>query len=142
VASSLKELQILSVHPVIPSVQEFDEAVAIQWGLSLVGNELERARASVREHFNRLFLIEIQIQPADAELDWSKITQPIDGLDRSSWQVPYDERPIDQPTGRWAFFLHFVDLKRPVSTPLGERMFCPPTPIPPHLTSVKYEVPG
>ena len=140
--SSLQELQILGVHPVVPSVEEFDEAVAIQWGPSLVGNELERARESVRAHFSGLFLIEIQIQPADAEVNWSEITQPIDGHDRSNWQVPYDERPIDQTTGRWAFFLHFVDFKRPVSTPLGERMLRPPTPIPPHLTSIKYEVPG
>jgi len=108
----------------VPSVEEFEEAIEIQWGSNLTGNELERARQSVQAHFNGLFLIEIQIQPADGELDWSEITQPIPGQDSSNWQVPYDERSVDEPTGRWAFFLHFLDLRRPLSTPLGEKNRC------------------
>ena len=111
-------------------------------GSNLTGDELERARQNVQAHFSRLFLIDIRIQPADGELDWSEITQPIPGQDRSNWQVPYDERPVDEPRGRWAFFLHLLDLRRPLLTPLGEKMLPRPTPTPPHLASIKYEIPG
>jgi hypothetical protein len=142
VASLLQELRILGVHPVLPSEEEFEEALAIQWGSNLAGNALKRARQSVHEHYNGLFLIEIQIEPADGEFEWSEITQPIRGQDPSNWQVPYDERPVDEPAGRWAFFLHFLDLRRPLSTPLGEKMLPGPTPTPGHLASIKYEVPG
>ena len=140
-ATPLCELRILGVHPVIPSAEEFDQALEIQWGSGLAGSELERARQSVEEHFSELVLIEIQIEPADGEFDWSEITQPILGQDRSNWQVPHDEQPVDQAAGRWAFFLHFADLRRPISTPLGERLLPSPTPIPRHLASIRYEVP-
>src|SRR5438552_15213052 len=99
-AAPWHELRILGVHPIVPSVDEFEQALNIQWGSGLTGNDLERARQSVQAHFSGLFLIEIQLQPADAELDWSEITQPIPGQDRANWQVPYDERPVDEPTGR------------------------------------------
>jgi hypothetical protein len=38
--------------------------------------------------------------------------------------------------------MHFVDLGRPLSTPLGEKLLPRPTPTPAHLASVTYEVPG
>jgi hypothetical protein len=141
-ATELRELRIRGVHPVLPSSEEFDEALEIQWGAGLEGTELERARQSVKEHFSGLFLIEIEIKPVDADFDWGEITQPIAGVDKSNWQVPFDEQPVDSVTGRWVFFLHFVDLTKPISTPLGDRLLPSPTPIPPHLASIKYEVPG
>jgi len=65
--SSLRELRILGVHRVVPSVEEFEEALEIQLGSGLAGSELERARESTQAHFNDLFLIELQIQPADGK---------------------------------------------------------------------------
>jgi hypothetical protein len=141
-ATPLHEIRILGVHHVLPSSEEFEEALETQWGAGLVGHDLQRARQSVQDHFSRLFLIEIQFEPADADLDWSEVAQPIVGQEKSNWQVAYNERPVDRSTGRWAFFLHFVDLKQPISTPLGERLLSHPTPTPRHLASIKYEVPG
>ena len=37
-------------------------------------------------------LIELVIRDAYAQPDFSKFTQPIEGLDRADWQVPYDEK--------------------------------------------------
>src|SRR5438552_3073542 len=98
-ATPLRELRILGVHPVVPSSEEFDEALKIQWGAALAGSELERARQSVQDHFGLLFLVEIQIKPANADFDWSEVTQPIVGQEKSTWQVAYDERAVDLSTG-------------------------------------------
>jgi hypothetical protein len=35
-----------------------------------------------------------------------------------------------------------VDLTRPISTPLGDRLLPSKTPVPSHLASIRYEVPG
>jgi len=39
-------------------------------------------------------LVEIEAQLGDMPIDWSAITQPIEGRDRSYWQAPYDERKV------------------------------------------------
>jgi hypothetical protein len=141
VATILREIRVLGVHPVVPSATEFAKTLEWQWGSDLSGPALESARRNVQEHYSRLFLIEIKIEPANAKIDWGEFTQPIPGEPRSSWQVPYDERSIAKTSGHWAFFLHFVDVARPLSTPLGERPLPRPTPIPSHLVSIKYEAP-
>ena len=140
-ATQLKQIRILGVHPVIPSPAEFATTLEWQWGSNLAGHELENARQNVQEHYGRLFLIEIKIEPPTAKFNWGEFTQPIAGEPSSNWQVPYDERSIDKAAGHWAFFLHFVDLTRPISTPLGERPLPHPTPIPRHLASVEHEAP-
>jgi hypothetical protein len=75
-ASPLREIRILGVHPV-PSSEEFGQALELQWGAGLAGSDLARAQLSVQDHFSHLFLIEIQIQPANANIDWSEFGQPI-----------------------------------------------------------------
>jgi hypothetical protein len=139
--NNLRDLRIVGLHPVQPSTDEIGEAVEILWGSELSGSKLEAARRDVREHFSGPFLLEVEIQPPNAEFDWSDITQVVDGQPRSNWQVPYDEQPVDREAGRWAFFLHFVDLKKALSTPLGELSLPEPTACPQHLESIKYEVP-
>jgi hypothetical protein len=141
-ATSMRDLQILGVYPVVPTPAELKETLEIQWGSDLKGKELDLAKEHVRDHFNRLFLIEIQTNPPSAKLNWEKITQPDATQPRSNWQVPYDEQPIEESEGRWVFFLHCVDLAQPVSTPVGQRTLPSPTPIPRHLAGIKYEVPG
>lgn len=130
------------MHPVIPTNEEFREAMDVMWGKGLEGRRLAEAKKRTREHFETLYLVEIELGPAGAGLDWSAITQPISGRPQDEWQVPFDEQPLDTEGKRWAFFLHFVDLHRPLKTPLGERTLPEPTPIPPHLQHVSYEVPG
>jgi hypothetical protein len=141
-SGSLRSLEIVGVHSVVPTEQEFREAIAIQWGDNLSGERLRRAESQVREHFANLYLLEIEIEPADADINWSAITQPIEGQPQANWQVPYDERRLDEPESHWAFFFHFLDRGRPLQTQLGDRRLPNATSIPPHLQGVLYEVPG
>lgn len=112
------------------------------WGDGLAGERLPEAQGQVRKHFEGLFLLEIEIEPHDAELDWSAITQPISGTPQDDWQVPFDERQLRSGGNRWAFFFHFLDPQRPLQTPLGECALPDPTPTPPHLQDVEYDLPG
>ena len=68
----LRDIRVLGIHPVRPTEEEFQEALETQWGSNLFKKEMTAARRNVQEHFDDLYLIEVQIQPADAELDWAK----------------------------------------------------------------------
>jgi hypothetical protein len=85
---ALNDVTILGVHPVQPSEELFDETVEIQWGPDLTGDALRQAREAVQEHFDGLCLIELQLHPPDAEVDWMDVTQAQDDQPRSNWQVP------------------------------------------------------
>jgi hypothetical protein len=138
----LESLRVLRVHPVVPTEGQFREAVETQWGHDLTGQELARAEDRVREHFAGLYLVEVFAVPVDADIDWGAVTQPVEGQPRANWQVPYDERRLRKEENRWAFFFHYLDLTRPLQTQLGDRALPDPTPTPPHLGSIVYEVPG
>jgi hypothetical protein len=141
-SSTLRSLRIVGVHPVIPSADQFREALEVMWGSGLRGVRLADAKRCTREHYSKLFLLEMEIEPHDANVDWSAITQPIDGQPRENWQVPWDERPIGEEGNRWAFYLHDVQLARRLCTPLGECDLPEPTPMPRYLQHLVYEVPG
>ncbi len=102
---SLHSLEIVGVHPVVPTEQEFRRAIAIQWGDNLSGERSRRAESEVREHFANLYLLEIEIEPTDGEINWSTITQPIEAQPQANWQVPYDESDLttETATGRFSF---------------------------------------
>ena len=131
-----KSFRVVGIHPVIPSPELFQQTLEWQWGGD---DESGEASANVRKHFAGLYLIEIAIDPPNAEINWSEITQPVKGQPRSNWQAPYDEREVSQ--GNWAFFLHFVDLKQPLYTEAGQFNLPNPTPMPSHLTDHTYEPP-
>jgi hypothetical protein len=133
-------IRVIGLHPVVPTAEEFAMARAIQWGDNLAGEELENANRCVREHFFGLYLIELEVEPPDFDIEWIAITQPIADKPSSSWQVPWDERSTGE--GRWAFFLHFVQLDQPLKTSAGPIPLPAPTPIPERLVNVKYEMPG
>src|SRR4029453_1715010 len=137
----LRDVTILGVHPVVAADELFDETVRMQWGSDLAGEALKDARQRVREHFEGLYLIELQLDPPSAEVNWMAFTQPQIGQPESSWQVPYDEQPVNPLEGKWAFFLHFVDPSRPLQTPAGERSLPVPSPCPPRLAHLAYEAP-
>jgi hypothetical protein len=139
---SLFSLDVIGLHPVSATETELREAVTVQWGEDLSGEQLCRAEGLVREHFARLYLLEIEVKPADAEVNWSAITQPIEGQPPENWQTPYDESRLDGREGHWAFFFHFLDRNLPLQTELGERRLPQTTPIPPHLRGILYELPG
>jgi hypothetical protein len=86
------------------------------------------------------YLIELQVSDI-GPIDWLAITQE-QAQPRSNWQVPWDERPIDDDETRWAFFFHYLDLKKPLLTQCGPVTLPNPTPIPEHLTDIEYEPPG
>ena len=72
----LRDIWVLGIHPVLPTAEEFQEALETQWGSKLSKKEMTAARRNVQEHFDGLYLIEVQLLPAKAELDWGEITQP------------------------------------------------------------------
>lgn len=133
--------RILGIHPVVPTAEEFREAVIILRGEGLEGLELAEAEARVRELFEELYLIELQVGEDDPEFDWSSVTQPVEGQPRENWQVAYDEQYLDVEPGRWAFFFHDLDTHAPLRTSHGDLELPAPTPVPPHLESIMYEIP-
>jgi hypothetical protein len=137
----LSEFRILGVHRVIPTPEEFAAAVESVWGQGFIGDQRTQAEQHFDQHFSGLYLVEVEIAPSDAEVDWREVTQSITGVDQSSWQVPYDEQPVDAESGRWAFFLHSLQLDRPLMTPVGPRDLPAATAMPSHLMAIRYEVP-
>jgi hypothetical protein len=133
-------IRVIGLHPIEATDDEFDLARGIQWGDDLHGEALENANRAVREHFAGLYLIEIEAQPPDSHVDWNSITQPVAGVPSANWQVPWDERRIG--SGRWAFFMHFVQFDQPLQTSNGPVRLPAPTPIPAHLRNIIYELPS
>lgn len=109
-------------------------------------------------------LVEVTVDRAPSGVDVGAFTQEDPNSDRANWQVPYDERYLDE-TGtreigeRWSmgwnpqpgvdepattrivFFFHFLDPKRPLLTPDGEVTLPPPRSLPDRLAFVEYEPP-
>ena len=85
-------------------------------------------------------LIEVEFQQT-SEIDWSEFTQELPDQDRDNWQVPYDETPLNDDETRWAFFFHYLDLRKPLLTPDGPMGLPSPTPLPKHLESIEYDAP-
>ena len=90
--------------------------------------------------------------------DLGLVTQPIAGRTESEWQVAYDERfldsagrnPVDAPIPghcpaggdvRVAFFFHYIDVGRPLSTPWGDVPLPAMTDRPDRLAFMVYEPP-
>jgi hypothetical protein len=103
------------------------------------------------------FLLELQVGPGLPPLDLTAITQPTSGLPGNGWQAPVDPhlldvqgasgRPLDigatravQPPARLAFFFHFLQLDRPLLTPIGPLKLPPPTPRPARLAFLRYAI--
>jgi hypothetical protein len=145
----LQSLSILGVHHVAVSQELFNEALRVLWGIDpyddeedcLSDEDLRPIRDAATRHFEGLRLIEIQIEPADASVDWGKFTQRVACQPRSNWQVAYAETCLDPSSGRWAFFMHYVDEAEPLITPVGEFKLLPTTPLPAHLSDLAYQVP-
>jgi len=88
-------------------------------------------------------LIEIMVEGVENRFDLGEITQEDPIQTRKNWQVPYDERLLEESAGqaRYAFFFHYLDLGRPLMTPFGRIPLPGPTQIPPHLLGIRYEAP-
>jgi hypothetical protein len=144
----LRDLAMRGVYHFPATPELFREALEVLWCVcddedndEPYGDIDEQTLKAAREHFEDLYLIEVEIQPANALVDWGKFTQFRPDTPRSNWQVAYAERPIDEASGRWVFFFHYLDLSRPLITPLGEQTLPRAAPLPSTLSDVKYEVP-
>ncbi len=134
-------IRVVGVHPFVPSDVLFEETLEALYGSDLSSTEAELVRPQVNEHFDGLYVVQIEVDPPRAEFDWWKITQPVAGSPRSNWQVPYDEQPLDAEGKRWAFFFHFLDLRRRLLTPCGSVLLPSVTPLPQHLSKIEYSAP-
>lgn len=135
------QVRIIGVHLLPVTEQLIGETLEWQYGSDLNDRQRQEAEVRVREHFAGLHLIEVELDPPDPEFDFGQITQKAPWLRKSNWQVPYDERQLDQEGRRWAFFFHF--LKPSKSLLFGARVvpIPAPTPIPPHLNEVLKDAP-
>lgn len=106
-------------------------------------------------------LVELVIEGSDTPVEIGDITQEVPGLDRSGWQVPWAERVLDksgekilakapeldgrpellQGAVRLVFFLHYLDLARPLITPFGDLPLPLPSKRPARLRMVRYQAP-
>ena len=92
------------------------------------------------EHFGG---IRADRRPVAVDFDFGEVTQEVDGQPKMNWQVSYDERVIEESEGnaRYAFFFHYLDLKKPLLTSSGSITLPEPTKAPAHLKSFVYESP-
>jgi len=142
VACPVERIEAIGLHPVIATQQMLEDTLLDQWGEDLEGEDLERAEKAVQRHFKDLHLIEIQLHPANVEMsdeDWINIREPT-LLPIADSQVPYDEQPVPEHPGRWAFFLHALTGRKLTST-AGTIALPAPTPPPPHLQFMRYLAP-
>jgi hypothetical protein len=103
-------------------------------------------------------LIDVVVRDASGPIALSDFTQEIPGQPRENWQVPYDDRILDD-TGRlladtfeaerkpdlWTgdvrliFFFHYLDVDKPLLTPFGPATVPQPTERPEPLRIIQYE---
>jgi len=100
-------------------------------------------------------LIELRVAGGLPPLDLQGVTQPAIGLPSSGWQTPSNAHLLDaegqsgsplddedtravQSPARVAFFFHFLQLDRPLLTPIGPLQLPAPTPRPARLEFMRY----
>jgi hypothetical protein len=88
-------------------------------------------------------LIELVVEGDADDIDIGEVTQEVNGQPKSNWQVPYDERVLEESDGkiRYAFFFHCLDFKQPLITPAGSLSVPKPTKQPAQLKDIEYESP-
>lgn len=145
-------IRILGAFMVRPTPELLASAMEVKYGdLDLDPADLESATGEVRRELASIALIEAEVRGADDAFDVGDFGQP------ESEQAPYDEAFLSldgerilsrferprEPDFRVAFFLHFFDPSRPLSTSYGEV----PVPAPSEMTErlarlVPYEPVG
>lgn len=106
-------------------------------------------------------LIELRLEAVNPAFDFAGFTQPIQGQPQGAWQVPWMEVILDR-TGtrivadsetissnanllrgnlRVAFFMHYLDITRPLMSQFGQIPLPEPSPKPKRLRILKYESP-
>lgn len=132
---------VRGVHPYPATAKLLADTLVWQYGDNLSADERKAAEERVREHLASVYLLEVSGEDLTRRFEWGKITQEIPSLPRAQWQVPYEERPLDEGRSRWAFFFHYLRPDEPLLTPYGPVPLPTPTPLPAHLREVVYEAP-
>ncbi len=86
-------------------------------------------------------LLEIDLGLKPDRFDWGEVTQEDSERHELVWQVAYDERPVSEDGTKWAFFFHYLDISRPLLTPLGPLALPSESPLPTHLMGIEYKEP-
>ena len=103
-------------------------------------------------------LVEMRVRRTTTQVDLDDVTQAVEGVPESEWQVVWDEhfldatgsKPLDArhpavPPSRGdvrvAFFLHYLDDELPLSTPWGNLPLPAVTDRPDRLSFMAYEPP-
>jgi hypothetical protein len=136
-----RRIRVVGVHRYFPTPEVFEDTVEVLYGSPRDELEREQFHRDVKEHFEQLYLIEIEVEPAGADIAWAEITQPDKTLPPSSWQAPFDERPLDKQKSRWVFFFHFLKTDQALQTPCGKIKLPAVTPLPRHLAGIVYQAP-
>lgn len=104
-------------------------------------------------------LLEVAVTGVSDDWDVGGFTQQMEGVDRSNWQVAYDEHFLNEggtcdldrkvyyrrpagPDFRLVFFLHYLDLSKPLLTPFGSVPLPAEQPLPERLAFVEYDPPS
>lgn len=107
----------------------------------------------VQERFKGLSLIEMKLASLPENLDMGKFQQESPGSPADNWQVAYFERflspdgtkvvevPAPGLPARIIFFIHFLDLSRPIATPFGPVRLPRPMTLPPRLRELGRYLP-
>jgi len=104
-------------------------------------------------------LVELWVRDLAGALPVGEFTQEVEGQPRDNWQVPYDERVLDESGTtqvgdqfpprveakgedvRLAFFFHHLDFSKPLLTPAGPLQIPKATKRPSRLQFFEYESP-
>ncbi|MBX3745223.1 MAG: hypothetical protein KF833_07915 [Verrucomicrobiae bacterium] len=137
-----------------PDARKANPAVHQKGKATLLGMYPVRAR-------EKCHLIEMMISGLESTFDFGAITQPKEGVGRSFWQVPWMEALLSadgtkivarsselskrpeffRGDVRVAFFMHALDLNRPLETPFGSLDIPAPSRKPNRLRALRYEKP-
>ena len=112
----------------------------------------------VPESIEPCSLIELSVVLNQERFDFGDVTQEVQGVPPSDWQVPWLEHeleddgtsgkelsiPLIGPAGpiRGAFFFHYLDLSRPLRTPAGSIALPESRGRPERLSFMRYEPPS
>jgi hypothetical protein len=92
----------------------------------------------------QVHLIEISIEGGAVDaFDLGEVTQEMPDTPRMNWQAPYDDQVISETCGkaRVVFFFHYLDLNKPLLSPVGSLALPVPKKLPPRLKKIIYEAP-
>jgi hypothetical protein len=133
-------IQVLGVYALPVTEELLQEQTNILYGANLTGDARQQAERKCREQLDSTVLIEALVRDRDDRFKTDHFCQPLDGVDRDSWQVAWAEAYLsldgesrlevrwpDVPEAkdfRVAFFIHYWEDDEPLLSSYGE-LRCP-----------------